>query len=72
MHAAAQRGPEARFECILEPWDTWMVWDRLSERPAMLGDDLLMSLEAEAAESACCALNGTDPAMTAARAGRRS
>jgi hypothetical protein len=41
-----------RFECVLEPTGTWMVWDNLEDEPAHLGSILVGCgrIHAEAAQ----------------------
>lgn len=50
----------ARFECLLEPFGTWLVWDRFEARPAVDASDpdlILVGLSEEAARRHCARLN---------------
>ena len=55
-----------RFICLLEPTETWAVWDEHTGQPA---DDRvpLTGLTKQAAEAACLKLNRQDLLMTATR-----
>ena len=48
-----------RFICLLEPTETWAVWDELASQPA--GDPTpLTGLTEQAAHAACLMLNARD------------
>jgi hypothetical protein len=50
---------EKRFECLLDPTDTWMVWDTNLDAPAEFAEHVLLGLEWERAEALCSLLNST-------------
>jgi len=58
---------ELRFICLLEPTETWAVWDEQTGQPAV---DLapLTGLTQQAAEAACRALNRREMLMDELRA----
>jgi len=47
-----------RYECIMEPSGTWMVWDRRREAPALYQRNVLIGLPRFRATLLCSALNG--------------
>ena len=49
-----------RFECVEEPFDTWMIWDNAHERPAELGGLALIGLSYDSASILCRKLNDTE------------
>ena len=46
-----------RYVNILEPTDTWAIFDNLMDEPACLDDRLLIGLSKQEAEKLCAALN---------------
>ena len=42
-----------RFRCLPEASGTWMVWDDLTDAPAMLGGSVLEGRSEERARAAC-------------------
>ncbi len=46
-----------RYECLQEPPDGWLVWDLLTDCPAVAYDAILMCLGEEEARALCAALN---------------
>lgn len=46
-----------RFECVMEPAGTWMVWDMHLEIPAELAQAALMGMERASALLICKLLN---------------
>jgi hypothetical protein len=46
-----------RFRCIQEPNGSWQVWDDAEDRPAALGNTVLVERSFESATSACSILN---------------
>lgn len=60
----------ARFECLLEPFGTWLVWDRFEHRPATDACDphlILVGLTGDAAHRHCARLNAAASASSPAR-----
>lgn len=51
-----------RFECIMEPNGTWVVWDKKLDLPAQFSALALIGLCHHEAISLCQILNETDPA----------
>ena len=47
---------ELRFDCLMEPTETWVVWDKYTDQPAV-EPALLVGLSKEAAKAACRTLN---------------
>lgn len=43
----------ARFTCVAEPDDLWMVWDEQTSEPAMIGGNALIGLKHQRAETVC-------------------
>lgn len=50
----------SRFQCVEEPFGTWMVWDNANEQPVELGALALIGLSYSSAATLCVKLN--DPA----------
>ena len=48
---------QQRFECVREPTETWMIWDRYSQAPAELEQTALIGLQAEDAYELCDLMN---------------
>jgi hypothetical protein len=46
-----------RFECVEEPFGTWMIWDNAHDRPAELGALALIGLSCDSATTLCLQLN---------------
>jgi hypothetical protein len=46
-----------RYECILEPTDTWAIFDTVTEVPITMGTKLMIGLTLEEAEEALAMLN---------------
>ena len=42
---------DERYELIMEPDDTWMIWDRDSDSPADFRGRLLLGLDRRSADS---------------------
>lgn len=49
-----------RFECVMEPTGTWMIWDSLQKIPAELSQAALIGLEHSSALLFCKLLNRLD------------
>jgi hypothetical protein len=47
-----------RYECIMEPNGSWMVWDKQREAPALYRRNVLIGLPHYRAVLLCSALNG--------------
>lgn len=47
----------ARYECMLEPTETWTVWDTVNEEPAVFADQILAGLTKIEAKAACEVMN---------------
>jgi hypothetical protein len=52
---------DERYECVLQPGDMWMVWDRLQQKPASHGQTPLVALDRAEAVSLCLFMNADDP-----------
>jgi hypothetical protein len=50
-----------RYECVLQPGDTWMIWDRLQQQPASHDGTPLLALDRAEAVSLCLLMNAEDP-----------
>lgn len=48
---------EQQFICVMEPLDSWAVWDELTGEPVAIDGELLVGLADEAARSTCHDLN---------------
>lgn len=48
---------EEQFECLMEPTNTWMVWDAVNGRPALYLRNNLVGLPREKALLMCRLLN---------------
>jgi hypothetical protein len=59
-----------RFECVEEPFDTWMIWDNAHDRPAELGALALIGLSYSSATLLCRKLNDPDGGPAAVEAER--
>jgi hypothetical protein len=46
-----------QFECVMEPTETWMVWDAINGRPAQYLRNNLIGLPREKAMLLCRLLN---------------
>jgi uncharacterized protein (DUF2237 family) len=49
-----------RYETVLQPGDSWMVWDRLWQQPASHGEASLVALERAEAVSLCLLMNASE------------
>jgi hypothetical protein len=47
----------SRFECVEEPFGTWMIWDNAHDQPAELGALPLIGLPYGSATTLCVKLN---------------
>jgi len=45
--------PETRFTCMPEPFGNWMVWDKYTDAPAILGGCVLKGRSELRAQAAC-------------------
>ena len=57
------RSAKPRFICILEPTDTWAVWDEQRNLPGELFNELLVGLSRVEARTACRELNSRPPSI---------
>jgi hypothetical protein len=48
---------QERFECLMEPTGTWMVWDTVDRRPAQYVRNTLIGLPRDKALFLCRLLN---------------
>lgn len=48
---------DTQYEAILEPTDTWAIFDKIEGVPAMINDRLLIGLTLEEAEQTLAVLN---------------
>lgn len=46
-----------RYDLILDPSDTWTVWDLINDEPAMFGDHLLAGMTETEAKAARDVMN---------------
>ncbi|WP_420959817.1 hypothetical protein [Brucella sp. IR073] len=46
-----------RYECILEPTDTWAIFDTVTGVPVIIGTKLMIGLSLEEAEETLAMLN---------------
>lgn len=46
-----------RYECMLEPTETWTVWDTVNEEPAVFAEQILAGLTKTEAKAACDVMN---------------
>ena len=51
---------QERFECLMEPTNTWMVWDSVKECPAQYMKNHLAGLSRQKALLMCRLLNSID------------
>lgn len=60
----------ARFTCVAEPDDLWMVWDERTSEPAMLGGKALIGLKRHRAETVCNVLERIENGKLTRRSAR--
>jgi hypothetical protein len=46
-----------RYDYVMDPMDTWTVWDLMKDEPAFFGDRVLAGLSKLEAEAACEVMN---------------
>ena len=57
MRGAAVRQWNERYECVMEPTQAWLVWDRDRDEVAELPGTVLVGLSGEEAVAMCRLLN---------------
>ena len=50
-------GDLPRFECVVDPSNYWIVWDKFAEAPAEVSGFALLALPKEVASAACDLFN---------------
>lgn len=56
VHYAAMSKND-RYELMLEPTETWTVWDTVNEEPAVFAEHILAGLSESEAKAACEVMN---------------